>query len=252
MKRHEWTKILLWSIVGGFACNAALAQWLGYRGATISTPTTLIWLKLGDYSPETTKRREWGRVTYGWRALPLVDAAIWQAIRNKVPFDQSKREPNYDSPDAVPSWCRVWRQDEVENHWKLTIERTRAGKLGTDHPKSIGLGWPFISFSVDIEHRDTPPPTFTAPFVTHGGIAIEKSLRDFERVLAWRPVMPGIFFSSLAWALPCGAIGFVYVKTRDAIRRRRTRYNICTKCGYDLSQTSIAKPCPECGTLMER
>lgn len=233
-------------------CNAVLAQWLGYRGATISTPSTFIWLKMGDYSPEITKRREWGRVTYDWRALPLRDAAMWQAIRNKVPFDQSKREPDYDSPEAVPAWCRVWRKGEVESHWKITKERTRAGKLGCDYPSSIGLGWPFISFSVDIEHRETPAPTYTGPFVTHGGIAIEKSLHDFERVLAWRPVLPGLVLNTLAWTLPCLVIGLAYISARNALKRRRSRYNICPKCGYDLSQTSIAKPCPECGTMTER
>lgn len=108
-------------------------------------------------------------------------------------------------------------------------------------------GWPWPALEATVELVDRRVQTITGGALLDDGrmraINEGRSVAETQRVLPWRPVMPGfvldaVVFGAIAWLLSFGPLVL-----RRAIRRRRGH---CPRCGYDLRATAHNR-CPECG-----
>jgi hypothetical protein len=134
------------------------------------------------------------------------------------------------SSDTLPPWVSLRRP----HPW--TIDPATGNPLVYEQGADIGLGWPATAFSMNWSE---------ATGKISGGMLVGAQKPGTHRVVAWRPVLPGLLVDAMVWT---GLIAGVVALPRAAIWSRRRWRGGCPKCGYDLRGLESQAHCPECGT----
>jgi hypothetical protein len=243
--RSRVLKRALLAIAVGTVINAGLAQCLGWwPTAGVWSPAPIVYVPVGDEVGEVHLSADNGRLTITWRVMEPWAAATWQRIRTDRE-GPDKVTPVLDPVTSVPAWCSVWDAD-MRTVAKSARESASSIRPLIRGPRDVGIGWPCTSFSVTLEPRilgavpaSDPPPVFRGGFMsdlTRGWGPV--------RVVAWRPVFPGLLYGSLFWAVMVSPLIFAPAAVKARLRRRRGQ---CAVCGYDRRGLAPAALCPECG-----
>lgn len=138
------------------------------------------------------------------------------------------------SPDMVPSWSRA-------SDFAHRVDEQAARHGTTD----VAIGWPAFSFSTCIAKRIRGHPTRgTVVLMIEDGYSPFKRDPNLatQRLLAWRPIFPGLILSSLFWSSSLWLLAALCSFSRATLRHRK---HLCTLCSYDTRGFAF---CPECAT----
>jgi len=231
-------------IVVGALLNAFVAQGVGWLALDDKGRAEVAYAPIGQQAAEVRLVSGFGRLTAtGWRMLDPWAAAWWQDSFNEVKRSDKRDAPDYE-PWRIPAWCSVW--SETARNREQVVQIAAIGGGLTSGPTDVGIGWPFVSFSASLDPRLVgSAPAMDPPPVVRGGIMTDPLRSGPTRVIAWRPVLPGLALGSAFWS---AFVALVVVGVPGLRTRWRRRKGRCGMCGYDLSATPTGS-CPECGAL---
>lgn len=216
-------------LLAGILINFVVAQaagWLSHPSANQSKAWNEF--SVNDMYASVGFRHSMGKDLYTW------------VVRDSVPQHAARVE------HAVPRWVRVWDPASRELLKRVYYDERHGGHFRC-FALDVGVGWPVPSFGAHAIHSQLSGPDLGSRIEYGWDLTVEN--RFFEqagkRVLAWKPLWPGVAWGSLFWAALMAAMQFTSRAIRGVIRLRRGQ---CGNCGYQVRDMLV---CPECGKQSE-